>query len=369
LTFLLGALWDAIRRRSNARLAWTIIVVACLVATVLEVRLTRRYLGQWRDTITISRHMLSIAPGSSSAMILLGDEYGRRGRIDDATRTFEQALRVDPHNAAANLALCSLLAKSGRVDEAAARLETAQLRGTEQSQAAAHLLMGKFRLQQNRPDDAIKYLLEALRLQPHNREAQLDLGLAYYEAARPDEAAACFQLVLADAPRDEEAIAAQFHLGMIALKARRLQDAVRHFEAVLAIDRGEPRAHFQLGLLAQSVGQVDRAVLHYRAALETNPASTARNNLAWILATSRDDARRNGAEAIRLLEAAPPATKERADFLDTLAAAYAEAGDFSRAVATARDAADRAAKAGEGKLEQQVRERVRLYEKGMAYRE
>jgi tetratricopeptide (TPR) repeat protein len=369
LTFLLGSLWNSIRRRSNARLAWTIVIVACLVATLFEVRLTRRYLARWRDTITISRHMLSITPDASSALILLGDEYGRRGRTDEATRTFEHALRVDPHNAAANLAVCSLLAKSGRVDEAAARLETAQLRGTEQSQAAAHLLMGKFRLQQNRADDAIRYLLEALRLQPHNREAQLDLGLAYYEANRPDDAAACFQRVLGDALRDEEAVAAQFHLGMIALNARRLQDAVRHFEAVLAIDRVEPRAHFQLGLLAQSVGQVDRAVLHYRAALERNPASTARNNLARILATSRDDARRNGAEAVKLLEAAPPATKERADFLDTLAAAYAEAGDFSRAVATARDAADRAVKARDAKLEQQIRERIALYEKGIAYRE
>jgi hypothetical protein len=57
------------------------------------------------------------------------------------------------------------------------------------------------------------------------------------------------------------------------------------------------------------------------------------------------------------------------EVLDTLAAAYAEAGDFTRAVPTAQSAADGAAKAGRAKFEQEIRQRLAMYEKGQAYRE
>ena len=57
------------------------------------------------------------------------------------------------------------------------------------------------------------------------------------------------------------------------------------------------------------------------------------NELAWFLATCPDDKLRNGQEALKkaqwVVSLAP-----RANWIDTLAAAQAEAGDFSTAVAT-----------------------------------
>jgi Flp pilus assembly protein TadD len=61
------------------------------------------------------------------------------------------------------------------------------------------------------------------------------------------------------------------------------------------------------------------------------------NGLAWVLATSRFDQLRDGATAVT--EANRATTLERsATTLDTLAAAYAESGDFDKAVAAQRDA-------------------------------
>ena len=57
------------------------------------------------------------------------------------------------------------------------------------------------------------------------------------------------------------------------------------------------------------------------------------NNLAWILATSPDDALRDGKRAIELATKACKATEyHQAHILSTLAAGYAETGDFSTAV-------------------------------------
>jgi uncharacterized protein len=65
----------------------------------------------------------------------------------------------------------------------------------------------------------------------------------------------------------------------------------------------------------------------------------AMNDLAWLLATSTNAAMRNGAEAVALAEKAVAATsRTNKDILDTLAAAYAETGQFEKAVSTQKDA-------------------------------
>ena len=68
------------------------------------------------------------------------------------------------------------------------------------------------------------------------------------------------------------------------------------------------------------------------------------NNLAWLLATASDARLRNGAEAVELAERACAVTQyRRTVFVGTLAAAYAEAGRFEEAIATAERACKLAA--------------------------
>ena len=67
------------------------------------------------------------------------------------------------------------------------------------------------------------------------------------------------------------------------------------------------------------------------------------DELAWLLATYPDSNSRDGAEAVRLAERACALTDRRVPaFLATLAAAYAEAGDFPRAIAAGEEALKRA---------------------------
>jgi hypothetical protein len=63
------------------------------------------------------------------------------------------------------------------------------------------------------------------------------------------------------------------------------------------------------------------------------------DELAWLLATYPESDARDGAEAVRLAERACKLTDRRLPaLLATLAAAYAETGDFSRGVAAAEEA-------------------------------
>ncbi len=82
------------------------------------------------------------------------------------------------------------------------------------------------------------------------------------------------------------------------------------------------------------------AINHLYQLLVLDPDSVgALNNLAWLLATSPDPAMRDGAEAVHLAEHACQLTgRKQAVLLGTLAAAYAEAGRYQEAAATAEEA-------------------------------
>ncbi len=81
-------------------------------------------------------------------------------------------------------------------------------------------------------------------------------------------------------------------------------------------------------------GRPAEAQDYFRKALRESPNEPSiYNNYAWVMATSRTDAVRNGPEAVKMaLKACELAKWSDPSDLDTLAAAYAEAGDFANAV-------------------------------------
>lgn len=87
------------------------------------------------------------------------------------------------------------------------------------------------------------------------------------------------------------------------------------------------------GQLAVEEGRPAEAPEYYRKAIKEAPHQPSiYNNFAWLLATSRTSGVRNGPEAIRLATKACELSRwsDPSD-LDTLAAAYAESGDFASA--------------------------------------
>jgi Flp pilus assembly protein TadD len=93
------------------------------------------------------------------------------------------------------------------------------------------------------------------------------------------------------------------------------------------------------------------------------------NSLAWTLATLREAKFRNGPEAVRLAEEAVTLTKGDPGMMDTLAAAYAEAGQFADAIKTAESALQVATATGQTNLVAEVNSRLQLYRAGTAYHE
>ena len=89
-----------------------------------------------------------------------------------------------------------------------------------------------------------------------------------------------------------------------------------------------------------------------------------------LLATQPEAQFRNGPEAVRLAAHAVALTKtNNPGALDTLGAAYAEAGRFPEAAATAQTAAELAAAAGQAPLAAEIQKRRQAYQARQPFRE
>ncbi len=113
------------------------------------------------------------------------------------------------------------------------------------------------------------------------------------------------------------------------------------------------------------------AIAWYRLVLQSQPDMPVfLNNLAWLLTTCPETRIRDGAEAIAYAERACELTHFGvAPLLGTLAAAYAEAGRFDDAIATAQKACKLASESGKQDLLKRNQELLELYRKHQPYHE
>ena len=137
---------------------------------------------------------------------------------------------------------------------------------------------------------------------------------------------------------------------------------------------GHPTALSLLGDLAQARGDHPLAAERFRQAMENARTADeqlkAAYRLAWILATSPDDAVRDGAAAeelaSRLVEATSGASPH---MLLALAAAQAESGRFEQAIETAQRAAERARLTSLDELADTVGRQLERYRANKPWRE
>jgi Flp pilus assembly protein TadD len=161
------------------------------------------------------------------------------------------------------------------------------------------------------------------------------------------------------------------NLGVALVQAGRLDEAITNFRMVLQLNPDSAEARNNLGVALVQAGRFAEAIPHFQKVLAANPDNLAvLNHTAWVLATCRDASVRNGAEAVKLAERAVQLSRaQEPAFLDTLAAAYAEAGRFSEAVETARRGLALAAQQNNQPLAEALKARVALYESKAPFRE
>jgi Flp pilus assembly protein TadD len=229
----------------------------------------------------------------------------------------------------------------------------------------AHANLGWILASQQKYAEAREHLVAALKLHPQNAQAHSNLGRVLALQGQFVEAEPEFQAAVRIKPKDAEI--RRSYASALAEEGKK-EDAVRQLRELLQL-KPDMEARSQLATLLYQAAKFGEAVAEYRQVVAVKPDQPeVLSNLAWLLATSPDSAVRNGADAVRFAEQCCRLTGyQRAQMISVLAAAYAEAGRFTEAVATAQKAIELARAGGDARSAAVNEQLLRLYRAGKPY--
>ena len=219
-------------------------------------------------------------------------------------------------------------------------------------------------------DGALALFQKTLAIRPDDTLARNNLGLVLCQKGRMDEGIVQFQTALAILP--DNAVFRN-NLGKAFLAKGQQREAMIQFQKVLKNNPLDPKANYHLGIALFQKGRVDEAIAHFQKALEAQPdfadAWDRLDNAAWLLATSPDVSFRNGPKALALAKQLDRLSGgNNPAILDTLAAAYAETGQFPEAVDAAQRALALALPQNNTALADTLRQHIKLFQAGSPLR-
>jgi tetratricopeptide (TPR) repeat protein len=254
----------------------------------------------WRDSETLWTHTLAVTKDNDVALTNLGTALMEKGQLDDALSYFQKALEVRS--------------------------------GSEQSHysfslSVIHDSIGSVLARKGRLNEAIVHLRQAVDLRPDFPDAHYNLGTALFQKGD-------------------------------------LDGAIAELKTASSIHPDDAGTHTSLGNALVQKGLLRDAADQYEDALKWDPvAILPLNNLSWIMSAGPDDSLRNNEVAVKLALKANQLSKQNNPvFVRTLAAAYAQAGQFENAIETARRAAELANAQGVRDLAAEIAHDVDLYQ-------
>jgi protein O-mannosyl-transferase len=198
--------------------------------------------------------------------------------------------------------------------------------------ATAHHYLGVLLDEQGKTNEAMQQFSLAVQYNPNNVTARCGYAYSFFSRNRFAEAAQQYEAALEVEPDNAKA-----HYGYAdtLLKLNRIGEALTHYSEALRYEPDIAGAYYQLGTAMLSAKQEpEKAILLLRSAVHFAPDwADALNTLAWALATHRSEKVRSGKEAVVLATHAVTVTRGTdPGLLDTLAATYAETGNFTNAI-------------------------------------
>jgi tetratricopeptide (TPR) repeat protein len=226
--------------------------------------------------------------------------------------------------------------------------------------AGRHYDVGRVLLMQQDYVGAEAAFRKALELQPAFAEPLYGLAVVRHGQRNLDDAIELYGRALGADPSNA---AGHYNLGRALVERGQIDRAIQSYHRALELSPEDADAHQSLARALVMQNQVAEAIYRYRRTLEIEPDRVgALLDLAWIIATAPDVALRVPAEGVRHAERAVRLTNgTNATALDTLAAAYAAAGQMPRAIETAENALKVALGSGEKELAAEIRTRLERY--------
>jgi tetratricopeptide (TPR) repeat protein len=366
-------------------------LTACAVASACQ-------LGVWKDSLTLWEHTLAVTQDNHLAHNKLGMALLDMKRLKMARFHFERALEIHPSPLAEYNLARVLLEEGDRVGAIRHFEKTLQI----QSSAVAEYNVARLLLEAGDRVGAIRHFQRCLDEVPDNPAGHYRIAQVYDTLEMLQAAASHYSAALQSKSDYGDSLD---RLNRVRLRQGKAQEAIPGLAAALPNVRNPAEVYDAMGWVWVLDGETEQAQSAFQKAAEIDPSGTkygcdlaqilsdsnqkeasmeryrlavprdpgwlpALNLSAWSLATQPDPGFRDSARAMRLARQLCEATAyQAADYLDTLAAAYAAAGRFSEAAALVRQALIRGQPTAEPAWVAAVEARRQLYHVHQAFYE
>ncbi|TWT37312.1 lipoprotein NlpI [Posidoniimonas corsicana] len=295
------------------------------------------------------------------ALLLIGQE-----KLDEAMESFDKAAELAPEDISSYQLRSQLFEKMGDTEHALEQIERAIEMKPEN--LGARLLKVNLLIKAQKYEDALAGVDELLEIQPGMVQALMIRAQLLEQLERDDEALAVLEKLAEALPNQPEV-----HLQLAAhyMDNQRPSRAIDELTKVLSVAPDNQMALRLRGDMYLSVGKHKEALDDFARAYEQTPDDSGLlNNFAWTLATSPVDELRNGERAIELAKRACEVTDyKQPHILSTLAAAYAETGDFESAIDWSTKAVQMSEEDGPSSMTEALSKELASYMAGKPWRE
>jgi tetratricopeptide (TPR) repeat protein/serine/threonine protein kinase len=283
--------------------------------------------------------VIEFYPNSANWLGWRGITYARMRQYAEAVADLNKAIELDPKNS--NLLWC---------------------RGSTYTEMKLY-------------SKAVKDLSMANELDPGNPGILKDRGHAYCEQGQYEDAILDFNEAIQVDPKNSNW---WWWRGSSYTKMKRYNEAISDLSKAIELDPDNPSPFRDMGTAYFKNKQYELAMSNWTRAVEldwagrniTDGKQSAMRWLAWGYATCPLDGLRNGKKAVELAhEACEHTNMKEAHYLDTLAAAYAEYGDFKSAVEWQEKAMDLITDESRAEYETDFNNRLELYKSSKPYRD
>lgn len=281
-----------------------------------------------------------------------------------AIEEFSRVLAVDPANAGAFWGRANSYWEGG--DNAKAQIDYDLALAHSEGKIRLQILAAEsgFHFSEKRYDLALDDLSKCIEADPTSVPLREMSGQVYDAAGQASKAEAAFSEAIRLAPDAPEGYRAR---ASFLAKAKRYDEALGDLSEAIVLDPTVPDTFAERSFILTKTDKQQAALGDLQTALRLEPKNKVTlNDLAWFLSTCPEPSLRNGKKAVAYaMQACELGSWKDAFIIDTLAASYAETGDFKQAIRRQEEATRLASALDKAEMAR----RLALYRSRKPYRE
>ena len=290
---------------------------------------SRHHFGQknFDEALEDVDQVIATHEGSAGAHELRGTILAAQEKLEEALESLDRATKLAPTALSPYLHRSQIHANLGNLDRAVA--EATKIIELQPQNPVGLLLRSNYYLQDSKPAEALADIDKALKLAPNDPTSLLTKARILASLGREKEALEQLEQTAQAAPQ----VALYLQVGTFAMQLEMPRRAIEAFDQALKLEPNNPLVLRFRGDAKLNISDHKGAVADFEQALKQDANEEGLlNNLAWVLSTSPDDDVRDGKRAVELAtKACESSDYKKPHILSTLAAAYAETGDFESA--------------------------------------